>query len=206
MPDLPLGKFDITRCIQRVKAARRMLSSNGFDDFSSRYLTEEGRLACSHHTPTEILFNYAGNYNYTAGDGKWFASMPNDDWKPFMEKRTGTRSTDFEITSVVLADRLEFYFQYSASMKHQERIDSWIDSCQDALNCMAASLLTTPRRLSAIDSTLLKMDKDTFSTFFAGVMHQTGIHYFTLIQDVYPCSSMQEGVLVSQSPTPHLVS
>jgi amino acid adenylation domain-containing protein/non-ribosomal peptide synthase protein (TIGR01720 family) len=135
---------DLQRVIAKVTDARRRIPGKGWPYYASRYLHPDGRAAFAGHSPIEVLFNYAGQYNQPDDDdddggGAILVEMP---WAgvPFQEVRSGPRWALFEITASVVDGQLTVTIDFSRRMKHQSAIRAWISAFNGALATMAQTL------------------------------------------------------------------
>lgn len=103
----------------------------------------------------------------------------------------------FEISAIVFRGQLKFAFTYNRHMKHQDRIQEWVSSCRQVLTDMIQSLPSKPPRLTLSDFPLLSLNEERFQTMLHR-LSRVGISA-NEVDSAYPCSSMQEGLLLSQS-------
>lgn len=103
----------------------------------------------------------------------------------------------FELSAIIFKGRLKFAFTFNRHMKHQERIQSWVLETQRTLEDMIRSLPTLGPTPTLSDFPLLSLTEDRFQSMLDR-LSKLGI-LASDIEDAYPCSSMQEGLLLSQS-------
>ncbi|KAF4633014.1 hypothetical protein G7Y89_g5108 [Cudoniella acicularis] len=197
---------DLIDAVRHVKDLRRKIPDNGRPYFASRLLTEEGRKHFGHHWPLEITFNYLGQYQQLERQGALL--------RPVDSMAGETRGADttsdvgintprfgfFEISAVIAQGRLRFSFTFNRHMKHQKMIRNWISKCSKSLELLSEKLVRTEPQLTHGDFPLLSLTDEGLRALVEERFSQ--IKNFSCVNDVeeaYPCSSMQEGLLISQA-------
>jgi non-ribosomal peptide synthetase component F len=118
--------------------------------------------------------------------------------------RETPRFSLFEVSAVVVGGCLRFVFSFSASMKHQERVHDWVQSCKQTLQSFTIQLPTLKPRLTIGDVPLMAMSYKELSVLEMQKLPRYGICSIEEVEDIYPCSKMQQGVLLSQARDPLL--
>jgi amino acid adenylation domain-containing protein len=103
----------------------------------------------------------------------------------------------FEISAIVFKGRLKFAFTFNRHMRHQNLIEKWVSECRDTLSSMIHGLVAQEPTPTLSDFPLLLLTEDRFQAMLAS-LKRMGIAPGE-IEDVYPCSNMQEGLLLSQN-------
>ncbi|PVH99335.1 acetyl-CoA synthetase-like protein [Periconia macrospinosa] len=198
---------EITDMVQNISISRRSLTLNGLDYFSSRYLSQERE---ARDFPMEILFNFGGSFTTlgqenTASTSK-FEFICGENGLPFDERRTGRRLALFEITSIVKDGCFVFNFQHPRAMKRGEQVRQWFQNCKEALVRFAHELPLKPRQLHVADFPLLagSIPHSASKTYLKSLARQLALRDLSVIEDIYPTSAIQRGILVSQSRQIHL--
>lgn len=199
-----VGVFDMLRS---VKDARQRLPGHGLPYFASKYLNREGKKALSHRTPIEILFNYLGLYQQFERDGALLQQerlYPDEDATPELMEAIGDVGTSverfalFEITASIEHGILQFNFNYNQHMSHQTTIKQWIQACQASLEEMTEKLPDMKYHLTLADFPLLPTTYEGLTLLQEDRLPEIGITIDD-IEDIYPCSPMQQGLLISQN-------
>ncbi|KAI8938152.1 hypothetical protein NX059_005818 [Plenodomus lindquistii] len=192
-----------TDTVRRVKDYKRTIPGNGQPYFAKRCLTGEGRHRFATHWPMEILFNYLGQYQQLERVDALLQPLG------IMAGETGKSggTSDFghdtcrwgllEISAFVFKNRLKVAFTYNRHMQHQELVQQWIEACQHTITQMVQALTVLEPKPTLSDFPLLSLPEEHFCRMIDQLSHM-GIDQSNL-EDVYPCSSMQEGLLLSQS-------
>lgn len=200
---------DAVDALIRVKDRRRKVSDNGRASFSRRAL-QQSSSQCAHECPMEINLNYLGQHrDLQRADGLFQLAE-----QMVGETREGGGSADFgrdtprfslfEISAAVVGGRLRFVFSFSASMKRKDDVQRWVRSCQDVLESLAIQLPTLPLQRTLSDFPLMTMTYPELSLLQTQKLRRHGIHSMDEVEDIYPCSKMQQGVLLSQARDPML--
>ncbi|KAM0346346.1 hypothetical protein ACHAPU_005777 [Fusarium lateritium] len=186
-----------------VKDGRRKVPGNGRPYFASRWLTEEGEATFSRHWPLEITFNYLGQYQQLEREGALFTpkgeiagevkgAIDGADIGPLT-----TCISIFEVSAVIIKGHLRFSFGFNRNMKHLPQIRQWITRCQQSLCELVESLATMSPEATLSDFPLLDLTYDRLKLLVNQNLPEAGVASTSLVEDAYPCSSMQSGLLVS---------
>ncbi|KAL2846707.1 hypothetical protein BJY01DRAFT_247134 [Aspergillus pseudoustus] len=188
--------------VVRVKDRRREVSDNGRSAFARR--------AHSHDCPMEVNLNYLGQHKDLQRPDGLFQLAD----QMAGETRQGGGSADFgretprfslfEVSAVVVGGQLRFVFSFSASMKHQERVCDWVQSCKQILQSFTIQLPNLKPRLTIGDVPLMGMSYKELSVLETQKLPRYGVCSIADVEDIYPCSKMQQGVLLSQARDPSL--
>jgi amino acid adenylation domain-containing protein len=103
----------------------------------------------------------------------------------------------FEISAIVFKGRLKFAFTFNRHMRHQELIHQWVSACHKTLQVMIQGLVARKPTPTLSDFPLLSLTEDRFQSMLVS-LNGMGITS-SEIEDAYPCSNMQEGLLLSQT-------
>ncbi|KAI1051402.1 hypothetical protein LB506_003776 [Fusarium annulatum] len=189
--------------VKMIKDARRKVLDNGRPYFASRWLTKEGQEAFSRHWPLEITFNYLGQYQQLEREGALFTPERNIAG----EIREANQGADigpltacislFEVSAVIVKGSVRFSFGFNQNMKHRPQIHQWISSCEQSLSQVITSLASMVPEPTLSDFPLLSLTYDRLRVFTEEKLPEAGITDVGLVQDAYPCSPMQSGLLVS---------
>jgi non-ribosomal peptide synthase protein (TIGR01720 family) len=197
---------NVVQTIRQVKDSRRKIPSNGREYFAHRYLTDDGKQRFATHEPMEILFNYLGKMQQLESNESLFQPMQfNEDEEAAMSDfgAKTIRPALFEISASVTHGEIQFNFMYNRLMKYQKRIRRWIDECQRTLEEMIISLakMEVPQPTLS-DFPLLPLESYDRLERVTKTFPTVGILSYDEVEDVYPCASMQEGMILSQIKDP----
>ncbi|RHZ60208.1 nonribosomal peptide synthase Pes1 [Aspergillus thermomutatus] len=196
---------DPARTIAHVKDLRRQVSDNGRQKFASRMFTGKGQETCRHHCPLEMTFNYVGQHRDLQKQDGLFQLMGH----MAGETGQGGGAADFgketprfallEISALVVQDQLRFTFSFNRFMRYQDSIRAWISRCYQLLASLGQKLQSLAPRPTLSDFPMLSLTYEELDKMVSAKLPSVGITSFDLIEDVYPCSRMQQGILLSQS-------
>ncbi|KAF2873546.1 nonribosomal peptide synthase [Massariosphaeria phaeospora] len=189
--------------VRRVKDFRRQIPANGRPYFASRCLTKNGQEYFETHWPMEISFNYLGQYQQLERSDALL--QPLESMAGETREAGGTADVGFdaprfglfEVSAIVFKGRLKFAFTFNRHMHHQERIKNWVSECQHTFVQMIERLAVSPPTPTLSDYPLLCLTEERFQSMLQRLA-KIGIPA-TAIEDAYPCSNMQEGLLLSQT-------
>ncbi|POR32431.1 Nonribosomal peptide synthetase [Tolypocladium paradoxum] len=194
---------DVLDVVRRVKDYRKATQNNGFDYFSSKYLTEPGRTAFEGHIPAEITFNYEGRYQALEVEHSllkpesWHAGEAPADKDPKLK-----RFCLFEIAAAILQDgQLHFTSSWNSQSRYQDRISLWLTSLLPAAvgEIVATLMLAAPRFTLADLSQLGLCDYSEAETLTSSVLSIPGVESIEEVEDILPGSPMQDALALSQS-------
>ncbi|KAF2742358.1 nonribosomal peptide synthase-like protein [Sporormia fimetaria CBS 119925] len=196
-------KGDLVDTVRRVKDFRRRIPANGRPYFALRTLTPGGREVFSSHWPMEISFNYLGQYQQLERADALLKPMENMAGETREAGGTADVGYDaprfglFEISAIIFQGKLKFAFTFNRHMRHQDRIKQWIAECQRTCVDMVNQLSSLTPSLTSSDFMLLSLTEERFHSMLERLA-KMGVPSAN-IEDAYPCSNMQEGLLLSQT-------
>ena len=193
----------LVETVKLVKDARRKVPANGRPYFASRWLTEQGSEAFSRHWPLEITFNYLGKYQQLEREGGLFTPVGDIAG----EVRSATQGADvgpdttcislFEVSAVILKGSLRFSFLFNQNIKHLDKVQNWIELCRQNLTAMIQELSGRESEASLSDFPLLDLSYNGLDIMIKEKLPAAGVSSLDVVEDIYPCSPMQSGLLVS---------
>lgn len=197
---------DMIHTLKLTKDRRRQLTSwNGHRYLASRVSDKDGEVVTSSGSAIEILFNYEGQYQQLEREGARLKMLP----LPASDVGPDVRRFSlFEISSVVKDGQLHFTFAFNKSANHQERIQAWIQRCSETIQLMVERLVQIPGiQYTLSDFPLVDFDYKNISDFSNNIVPAqlsalTETNSPPLVEDVYPCAPMQQGILLSQAKEP----
>lgn len=201
------GKDDILDTLRRTKDTRRSSADSGRLHFAKRFLAK-GEDSASVEVPMEILFNYLGRMQQLERDDSLLQqtniSSNDEDTRATGDVGPHTaRFALFEISAVVVHDKLQFSFLYNRRMKHGQEIRKWISKCQTTLEeIIEASARASPEPTLS-DYPLLPLSYAQLAKLAKMTFPKAGVTHRDQVEDIYPCSPMQEGILLSQLRDPN---
>ncbi|KAE8146387.1 hypothetical protein BDV25DRAFT_143753 [Aspergillus avenaceus] len=194
--ELDGSSYDPLELVRRSKDTCRRIPGNGWAYFTSRLLHPDSQDDFGSYVPVEIMFNYVGLYQQFERDGAILGTPITTDDHNIDVAGNMPRFSLVDISAEVKQDRLQFSFSYNRHMQHQDDICRWILNCKHSLLESADQLMHVGRRYTLCDFPLLSLTYDGLDTLVDKL--KTRIPSLD-IEDVYPCSPMQRGILISQT-------
>lgn len=190
---------DLEGVLRLVKDVRRKIPHNGWSYFTAHTLGVSDDSG-TRHFPAEMAFNYSGIYQQLERDGSLLSnlsdSIPREirDWS--QPSLSAERLTLLNVEVVVERGMLQWSIQFNQNMEHQSRIRSWARTCKSTLEEIVQTLPKRHAEFTLSDFPLLDTD-------YAGLAALTrGLSSVGDIEDIYPCSPIQTGILLAQAKTP----
>ncbi|XP_044721303.1 AMP-binding enzyme domain-containing protein [Hirsutella rhossiliensis] len=190
----PRAGMSMLDTVRRLKDQRRCLPRSGWAYFNSALSNDEGKTAFKGHWPVEILFNYHGVYQGQAQSDSLFHPQP------FNEGDVGPQVSRFalmEINAYVLEGAAHFTLTYNRNMKHAVLMERWATSYARTLVDMGHELKIADPMLTPGDFPLLSTTNEILERFQNDVL--VAVAAVDDVEDMLPCSPMQEGILLSQN-------
>lgn len=196
---------DIVDMVRQVKDIRHKIADLGWSYFTSRYLNDQGKVAFGKHWPMEILFNYHGQYQNLERED---ALIKLSELEPTLDgivEATGDvgsqveRLALFDISVSVEQGVALFGFTYNSHMKYQEKISMWIHAYQECLREVTVKLVQIEYKPTLADFPRLPTSYQGLDSLQNDRLGRIGLENFNMVEDVYPCTPMQQGLLISQS-------
>lgn len=205
---VPIGEDEdeVVHTIRQIKDIRRRIVDNGRPYFAHRYLTEDGQQRTAEHAPMEILFNYLGKTQQQRSDDSLFQPVHFSEHDEEATSDVGVKTVRmalFEISASVIDGQIQMNFMYNRWMKNQKGIRRWIAECQRTLEEMVTTLaeIKIPQPTMA-DFPLLPLESYERLDRVLRALPAIGIPTYDQVEDIYPCSAIQEGMLLSQIKDP----
>lgn len=195
---------DIIDTLKRVKDTRRKISDNGRPYFAKSLLQAGGD---DFQVPLEILFNYLGRMQQLERADSLFRHQGNvfdsSDFAVAGDMGPETvRFALFEVSAIVVKDRLNIGFTYNNKMQNENQICRWILQCKQTLEKDLSILKTATPEPTLSDYPLLPINYNGLQILTNNTFRKLGIRNKNEVEDIYPCSPMQEGLLLSQLRDP----
>jgi non-ribosomal peptide synthase protein (TIGR01720 family) len=146
----------------------------------------------------EILFNYQGQYQQLERQDALLRieDIPTPNLGKDME-----RLALFDISASVVAGEAQFSFTYNKYMAMRSKVRDWMDAFELALHEAVMCMESRASEPTLTDFPLMPMTYDGLDKMRQSLIN-AGIPTFDKVEEVYPCSPMQEGILVSQQRIP----
>ncbi|KAL6233521.1 hypothetical protein BDW75DRAFT_241920 [Aspergillus navahoensis] len=111
------------------------------------------------------------------------------------------RGCVFRVKVIALPDELRISFNFNRHMKHQEKIRDWAGSYVNAIRALASELSGAPPTFTVTDFPLLHLTHENLRVLQDEILPEAGVNGAE-VEDIYPCSPIQQGILMSQVKSP----
>ncbi|KAI1495540.1 hypothetical protein F5X99DRAFT_415025 [Biscogniauxia marginata] len=182
---------DLVGAMRAVKDIRTALVGKGLGHFASQHYQKGHRTEPP--SSMEIIFNYAGIFQQLEKEDALLQQVPG-----FNIMNMGAFGEDLprwgliEILGNVVNGCIELSFTFNKNMKHQDRIRHWMQECRCTFNAMATRLTQMCHTFP-----LLNASAEQISNLELNILPGLRID-LAEVEDIYPCSPMQHGMLLSQ--------
>jgi amino acid adenylation domain-containing protein/non-ribosomal peptide synthase protein (TIGR01720 family) len=190
---------DIVSTIRWVKDVRERTPGKGRPYFAYRQLTEEGRARFKSHWPAEVIFNYHGRLQHLERKDSLLQPLEGVDSKEVGDQVP--RLALFDITAAISQGAIKMSFAFNRHMRYQNEIQAWIGQCRQTLIDAVDQLLQVRSEPTLSDFKLLPLTYNGMSRLSAALPAGTTI---SDVEDIYPTSPMQQGLLLTQMRNPDL--
>ena len=172
---------ELSETIKHIKETLRGIPHHGLDYLLQKYFGSMGLE--NQERSRQICFNYLGQFDSdTRGASYRIAAEGKGNEVSLAEER----EYDWDISGMILGDRLEMKLVYSGAQYEDETVRSFMQSYKE-------SLLEIIRYCSEYDRVELTPSDLTYKGLAVRQLDELQRHYE--IEDVYPLSPMQEGML-----------
>ncbi|PYH91743.1 acetyl-CoA synthetase-like protein [Aspergillus ellipticus CBS 707.79] len=192
-------RLSIPMFVRCIKDRRRQMPHNGWSYFTSRFLNASGRELFGGHGCPEITFNYFGLYQQLERDGALFQSCPSLEDQVADVADHMARFALIDVSAEVTQGCLQFRFLSSKHMPKQGALAQWVAAYGSALEQVVVELMDTQPSYTVSDFPLLPSTDATWRQL--QTLTRLGCAYGT-VEDIYPCSPVQQGILLSQAKSP----
>ncbi|KID95513.1 Amino acid adenylation, partial [Metarhizium majus ARSEF 297] len=196
VPDREL--LDLVDTIRLTKDSVRRLSKNGWSYFTSKFAHDPAAATNATDFPVELLLNFAGSYQQLERNDSFFESTPivenchPESWS------TWRRFALFEFNAHVDKGRLAVSLEYPESTRHGDVIEHWLVSYKATLTNLGALLSSRSPEWTLSDFPLAFTSYNDMEEFRSVTLSQLGLQNAQDIEDIFPCTGLQEGLLFAQ--------
>lgn len=185
--------------IKFAKDIRKKVPGKGRPYFASRFYSATGKAAFEGHKFVELIFNYRGSFQQLE-DAKSIFKLEDRNDRNVSIPGNGPdyqRPSLIEIDLVVQGDNLQVWTRSHRHMRNYEAVVCWLGLYAKTLNSVAHELTSLPACYTLTDFPLLDISY-TGMEALTKQLASVGIKEID-VRDIYPCTPMQEGILISSS-------
>ncbi|KAI9930841.1 Non-ribosomal peptide synthetase [Aspergillus wentii] len=189
--------FDL---IKFAKDIRRQVPGRGRPYFASRFYSAAGRKAFESHKNVELIFNYRGSFQQLEDANSMFKLEDRKDRDVFIpgDGPDYQRPSLVDMNLVVQEGKLQIWTRSHRHMRNHEAVSRWVDLYAKTLSSVAHQLASMATRFTLADFPLLDISYTGLETLVMEQLASESIKE-TDVLDVYPCTPMQEGILISSN-------
>ncbi|KAL5334140.1 hypothetical protein BJX70DRAFT_402843 [Aspergillus crustosus] len=190
---------DNLEVVRRTKDARRSIPSKGLPYLNSKFLTTGGKENLGGQD-VEILFQYSEPTSVDNADSLF-------DTKALVGLETDPiggsthRASAITVETTWVGDELHFSFRFNRLMKHQDRIQAWVFSYATTIDTLATEIANAPSTFTLTDFPLVRLKPEQLRVLQDEILPAARIKPQD-VEDIYPCSPIQQGILMSQVKSP----
>ena len=184
--------------VRRVKDVRKAQPDNGFSAFAAGQLLGNGDRAL----PMEVTFNYTSTSLQLERQQSLFRRLSSSPFVIQDRSPTFPRLALLEVECIVQDRELQFAFVTNKHMKHQDKIAEWIRRCEEGLAELASTLSAQPLCFTLSDFPRLNCSYSELDTLQANVLPALGLEDADEVDDIYPATPIQAGILLAQKKVP----
>jgi amino acid adenylation domain-containing protein len=147
--------------------------------------------------PMEILFRAFNTLQKLGGEGTMLQAMI------LAEQHHIASMAVFEFCPTLKQDSLVIKLVYPACIPLHEKISKWMEHCKYSLQALISLAKTLEFQPTLQDYPLLGLTSySSLDKVAKSCQLQLGLQNLAEIEDIYPCSPMQEGIILAQAKTP----
>ena len=181
-----------------TKDMRRLVSSKGRPYFACRYQNAVGREEFKQHAAMEILFNYTGVYQQLESASSLFQVIDGPETPTSDDQSSAAqRLALIEVTAGIERGILVVTFGVNRRMQHQARLQDWVELFAQNLKLTVFNLVNRAMSWTLSDFPLLSLTYRGLERLIKNRLPDAGVDVRN-VQDMYPCTPVQEGILLSR--------
>ncbi|KAF7169585.1 hypothetical protein CNMCM5623_002227 [Aspergillus felis] len=183
----------IIDAVRRTKDCRRGMPANGWAHFTAQTLHPARHQTPVGARPMEIIFNFGGMSPKTQD-----ALFHLEDMEfPGLVGDSARRFSLIVIDAMIVQGHLTLHFGINRHMRHQQALKQWVQQCGQSIEKAVTSLSAVAPTPTASDFPLLHLSENQLDRLVQNVLPRCGP-----VEDIYPCTSVQKGILLSQMRSP----
>ncbi|KAL4915959.1 hypothetical protein BDW62DRAFT_203115 [Aspergillus aurantiobrunneus] len=148
--------------------------------------------------PVEVLLNYAGSCQQLERGGAFFENLSTSECSSPESWSKLRRLALFEFNGHMDKGRLAMSLEYPSSVHHSDLVEAWMDTYHATLTQLSTLLEDRASEWTLSDFPMAFASYADVHEFQSVVMPRLGFTSAQEIEDIYPCSGLQEGLLVAQ--------
>jgi NRPS condensation-like uncharacterized protein len=191
-------ELNLSNVTRRTKDYIRSLDKNGWSHFTSQFAGEADANKFASQFPAEITFNYEGQYQQLERDDAFFEELGLPVGCEPASSLELRRWSLFDIDLRVEKGCMTSQVAYHKDMGHQGRILDWITQYKVVMTQMAKELADSSHYWTLSDFPLAFQSYHDVEEFQKVWVDRHAIEPKE-VEDIFPCSPIQEGILLAQA-------
>ncbi|TAQ84797.1 hypothetical protein B7494_g6879 [Chlorociboria aeruginascens] len=180
---IEVGKQSIFDVIRQTKDKHRSEVANG--------ISKQAELR-------EIIFMYSSHDYQLEHPNLFLQSVARPETSIFDTVEGSQRFALINISAALRNNHLHFTFCYNKNMINSHNIPNWTLNYEQSLKKIGKDLPLRPRTFTLSDFSLIPFTYDTLDRFMMEILPKNNITSAE-VEDIYPCSPIQRGMLLSQA-------
>jgi amino acid adenylation domain-containing protein/non-ribosomal peptide synthase protein (TIGR01720 family) len=185
--------------IKFAKDTRLRVPRKGRPYFACRHHSSAGQNMFETHKHPEIIFNYRGSFQQLEDSESLLRleDRPDRNLPIPAEGADYRRPSLIDMNLVIENGKLHVTTRSHKNMRNHKNVTRWLEMYTETLRSVAYELAASSTRLHTLmDFPLLQISYDGLETMMTQQLADYGIAN-TEVKDIYPCTPMQEGILLS---------
>ncbi|UKZ97170.1 NRPS [Trichoderma asperellum] len=201
--------LDIVSAVKLVKELRRTSADRQVSDFANQYLTTEDRKRSTSYSTREIMFNYHGHFQQLERAESLFrldklhAKLQDPQSAIASVGGSVKLQAALNIEVSIESGKMQMRLGFSKNSHRGNEIRQWVQDCSRMVSEVVNVLLHTSPTVTISDFPLARLNSDRdLVTVKEQCLLPAGITSWQDVQDILPCSPIQQGILLSQMKSP----
>lgn len=189
----------IFESIKLAKDVRSKVPGKGRPYFASRFHSVAGKKAFESHAHPEIIFNYRGSFQQLEDANSMFKLEDRKDRNLLIpgDGAEYQRPSLIDMNLVVQEGKLQIWTRSHKKMRNHALVNQWINNYAETLDNVAGELAKLPPSHTLADFPVLNISYAGLKTLITKQLEDEQGVDSASIKDIYPCTPMQEGILLS---------
>ncbi|KAK8150330.1 hypothetical protein G3M48_002611 [Beauveria asiatica] len=149
----------------------------------------------------EVLFSFDDSAHQIQQQSTLFSQQTLPGLKQLSSGANIGRNVAINVEATILQNKLHVRFFSDGSMKHGKDAGRWCRHFHDSMRALVTDLEKTPSILTSSDFPLIESTFKRLKTLQDDILPSLGLQPDN-VEDMYPCTPMQNGILMSQARSP----
>ncbi|EGX96627.1 non-ribosomal peptide synthase, putative [Cordyceps militaris CM01] len=192
---------DAVKSTKQIKNARRNTKFRRLHDSQNRNARNYETISSLNRETMEIFFNFDDSSQQIQEQSTLFKQQLLPRRQKLSTGVQKTRHSEIDVDATILQSRLHVAFHFNHRMNHGSDVERWSCEFPKTLRALVATLLKTPSMLTLSDFPLVELTDQKLKILEGQTLPRVGVQPEN-VEDMYPCTPMQNGILMSQARSP----